>query len=320
MINVSFTDNKAKTLINIPYEDVLSEGFSFDLKWAHLINPTDMEIELVAKSTGIPEDMLKAPLDEEERSRVETDDGVVFVLVDLPIVEDEEDYYTYSAVPLGIIIKDNLMVTICLQESSIISDFINGRVKGFNTMKKSRFLFQLLFNISTKYLQYLRQIDKSSQRIQTELHRSLKNKELIQLLDLENSLVYFSTSLRGNDRVIEKLLNSNIIKLYEEDKELLEDVAVENRQALEMCDVYRDVLSGTMDAYASVISNNLNIVMKLLTSITILISVPTLIASLFGMNVGGIPAQGNFGFWIMVVISTLLTGVTAFILVRKKLM
>lgn len=320
MINVAYTDSITKALGVTPLEDVMTEGFSFDSKWVHLTNPTDLEIELISRSTGIPEDMLKAPLDEEERSRVENYDGAVLALVDLPVLEDEEDYYTYGAVPLGIIIKDNTIVTVCLKESSIIRDFINGRVRGFDINKKSRFLFQILYNISTKYLQYLRQIDKSSQRIQTELHRSMKNKELIQLLDLENSLVYFSTSLRGNDRVIDKLLTSTLIKLYEEDKDLLEDVAIENRQALEMCNVYRDVLSGTMDAFASVISNNLNIVMKLLTSITILISIPTLIASFLGMNVGGLPAQGNAGFWIMIGFSSMLAGITAYLLYKKKLM
>ncbi|MGI6701127.1 MAG: magnesium transporter CorA family protein [Christensenellales bacterium] len=320
MINISYTDVLLKTIVNLPEEEVLSDGFSFDSKWVHLLNPTDFEIELVASKTGIPEDMLKAPLDEEERARVENYDDAVLALVDLPILEDEEDYYTYGAVPLGIILKGSTIVTVCLKESSIIRDFMNGRVRDFDTNKKSRFLFQLLFNISTKYLQYLRQIDKASQRIQTELHRSMKNKELIQLLDLENSLVYFSTSLRGNDRVIDKLLNGNIIKLYEEDKDLLEDVAVENRQALEMCNVYRDVLSGTMDAFASVISNNLNIVMKLLTSITILISVPTLIASFLGMNVGGLPGQGSWGFIGMVAFSLLVAAGTAVILIKKKLM
>lgn len=320
MINVSYTDSINKTLVNIPLEEIMAEGFSYDNKWVHLLNPTDLEIESVSSATGIPENMLKAPLDEEERARLEHDDGVVLTLVDLPILEDEYEYYTYGAVPLGIIIKDNIIVTVCLRDSSIIRDFSNGRVRGFDTNKKTRFLYQLLFNISTKYLQYLRQIDKSSQRIQNELHRSMKNKELIQLLDLENSLVYFSTSLRGNDRVIDKLLNTNIIKLYEEDRELMDDVAVENRQALEMCNVYRDVLSGTMDAFASVISNNLNIVMKLLTSITIIIAIPTMIASFLGMNVGGTPGQGKFGFWIVITISMMLAGVAAYILNKKKLM
>lgn len=320
MINVSYTD-KNNSVVSVSTEEIETKEFSFANKWIHLMNPTDKEIELISKSLDIQEEMLKAALDEEERSRVEVEDGAILSLVDIPVLEDEEAYYTYSAVPLGIIIKDSSIVTVCLKDSSIIRDFTNGRVKGFDTNKKSRFLFQLLFNTSTKYLQYLRQIDKSSQRIQSELHRSMKNKELIQLLDLENSLVYFSTSLRGNERVIDKLEKSTIIKLYEEDRELLEDVAVENRQALEMCNIYRDILSGTMDAFASVISNNLNIVMKLLTSITILISIPTLIASFLGMNVGGLPGQNtHWGFVGAVVVSILATGVTAFFLFRKKLM
>jgi len=177
MINVSYTDY-AKNIVSISEEEVLKEGFSFDSKWVHLLNPTDFEIELVASKTGIPEDMLKAPLDEEERARVENYDGSTLALVDIPVLEDEDDYYTYGAVPLGIIIRNTTIVTVCLKDSSIIRDFLNGRVRGVDTNFKSRLLFQLLFNISTKYLQYLRQIDKSSQRIQTELHRSMKNKEL----------------------------------------------------------------------------------------------------------------------------------------------
>ncbi len=321
MIYVNYTDLNTKKLINIPNDDIMVEGFSFEGKWTHLLNPSDLEIELVSRNLQIDEDVMKAALDEEERSRIEVIDEVILSIVDLPTLEEEDGgYFTYDAVPIGIIMKGKSIVTVCLRNTSIVRDFANSRVRNFNTNNIDKFLFQLLFNISTKYLQYLRQIDKASQRIQTELHKSMKNSELIQLLDLENSLVYFSTSIRGNDRVINKLLKNNILKVVEDEMELLEDVAVENMQALEMCTVYRDVLSGTMDAFASVISNNLNIVMKLLTSITILISVPTLIASFLGMNVGGLPAAGKLGFWFIIGLSGIVSAFVAFLLNKKKLM
>lgn len=292
-------------------------GINLKNCWVHMTNPTDKESELITRITGIPEDMLKAALDEEERARIESDDGCTLVLFDIPIIEEESTYFSYTTVPLAAIVTPDCFVTVCLKENSIIHKFINGRIKNLETSKRDRFLYMLLYSTHIKFLQYLKQIDKSSQRIQVELHRSTKNKELIQLLDLENSLVYFSTSLRANSIIIEKLMRLDTKKV-EEDSELLEDVAIENRQALEMCNIYRDILSGTMDAYASVISNNLNIIMKVLTTLTAILSVPTLIASLWGMNTG-VPFEGKiWGFWIVLGISMLLTGVGAFFILRGK--
>lgn len=319
MIQVFQTDQK--TLVTGELSPEIVGGTDLSNKWIHMTNPTDREIELISRAAGVPEDMLKAALDEEERARIEVDDDDALTLFDIPTIEDEDGgYYSYSTMPLGFIIAKSCAITVCLKESSIIHGFINGRVKGFTTFKRSRFLYQMLYNTHTKYLQYLRQIDKASNRIQNELHKSTKNKELLQLLDLEKSLVYFSTSLRGNCLVIEKLGKFDGIKRYDEDEDLLDDVAIENRQAIEMCNIYRDILSGTMDAFASVISNNLNIVMKLLTSITLIISVPTLIASFWGMNTA-VPFQTlKFGFWIVFAISLVSTLVLAFILSKKKLL
>lgn len=225
---------------------------------------------------------------------------------------------------MGIIMRDRYFVTVCLEDTPILQEFGQGvsKLKGINLQMHSRTTFQLLFQIATKYLFYLRRIDKSSQRIQIELHKSMKNKELIELLDIENSLVYFSTSLRANSAIIDKLTRTSLIKKHEEDQDLIEDVAIENSQAIEMCNIYRDILSGTMDAYASVISNNLNIVMKVLTSITLIISIPTLIASLFGMNLDGIPGSSNtpWAFGVVTSVSMIIAVVIAWILKRKKLM
>lgn len=294
-----------------------SGGINIRDKWIHLENPTDREIELIERITGVSEDMLKAALDVEERARIETDEGDTLVLFDIPTIEDEDSYYSYSTMPLGAVITDNCVVTVCLKENSIISNLVNNRIKNLDTAKRENFLYQMLYNTHVKFLQYLRQIDKSWQRIQVELHRSTKNKELIQLLDLENSLVYFSASLRANSLIIERLMRSNSVK-SEEDAELLEDVGIENRQAVDMCNIYRDILSGTMDAYASIISNNVNSIMKLLTVITLIISIPTLFASLWGMNTG-VPFEGQqYGFYVVTGISLVIAGVAGYYLLRTK--
>ncbi|MDR2266198.1 MAG: magnesium transporter CorA family protein [Christensenellaceae bacterium] len=309
MIQIFATDTETNRVTEIGSGSVT--GIDLKDKWVHLTNPTDREIELLMRATGAPEDMLKAALDDEERARTEFDDGFMLTLFDIPVIEEESTYFSYNTMPLGHIVGNGALITVCLKENSIIHTFMNGRVKNCDISNKARFLFQLLYSSHVKYLQYLRQIDKSSQRIQTELHKSTKNKELIQLLDLENSLVYFSTSLRANNVILEKLPKINK-DINEDDAELLEDARIENRQALDMCNIYRDILSGTMDAYASVISNNLNIIMRVLTSVTVLISVPTLIASFWGMNTG-VPFEGKpWGFWIVIAFATVVTAVSGY--------
>ena len=184
---------------------------------------------------------------------------------------------------------------------------MNNRVREFYTFKKTRFVFQILYRNATSYLRYLRIIDRKSEQIEEKLHISQKNKELIELLELEKSLVYFTTSLRSNETVLEKLLRTEKVKKYPEDEELLEDVIIENKQAIEMANIYSGILSGTMDAFASVISNNLNVVMKFLSTVTIVLSIPTLIASLFGMNFVNIPLGDNpYGFVIVTVCTLIL--------------
>ncbi|HEY8390400.1 MAG TPA: magnesium transporter CorA family protein [Clostridia bacterium] len=289
--------------------------------WIHMENPSDFEIENISSSTKIPAQMIKAALDEEERAHIEIEDEGKLILVDIPIMSEsaESETYIYSTLPLGIIITDNYFVTVCLKNTSVINDFIQGLVKNFDINKPTRFLYQILYNNSIKFLHYLRQIDKASNRIQLQLHKSMKNKELFQLLELEKSLVYFSTSIKSNHAVLEKILASSIVKHYDDDQDILDDAVIESRQAMEMADIYRDVLSGTMDAFASVISNNQNKVMKLLTALTIVLTIPNLIASFFGMNTI-IPFQNNrFGFWIIAGIAGIFSGIAALIMYRKKM-
>lgn len=287
--------------------------------WVHLVDPEKEELNRIAAELDIEMDYLTAALDEEESPRVESDDGQTLIIVDMPIVQPDGRTFVYDTIPLGIIHSERAIVTVCLKESTIIDNFIDGRVRGFSTNKKTRFILQILFRNASRFLQHLKQIDKASTLVENELHRSMKNRELIQMLKLEKSLVYFSTSLTGNEVVMEKLLKFDYVKKYPEDTDLLEDVIIENKQAIEMCNIYRDILSGTMDAFASVISNNLNIVMKMLASITIVMAIPTIVSSFFGMNTG-VPFEGQmYGFWIAVGIAALCAGVTAFILWRKKM-
>lgn len=288
--------------------------------WIHLNRPTKEEIEEVCAQTGVLVDLLTAALDEEEAARIEREEDQTLVLVDIPVVEPEGTSFVYNTIPLGIVLLDNMVITVCLEDTTIIEDFMENRVKGFDTCKKTRFVLQLLYRTSTKFLQYLRQIDKASTQVETALHKSMKNRELIQMLKLEKSLVYFSTSLKGNEVVLEKMLKTNFIKRYPDDEDLLEDVIIENKQAIEMAAIYREILTGTMDAFASVISNNLNIVMKLLTSITIIMAVPTMVASLWGMNVP-VPFQHvPTGFYIVLGISLVITAIVALVLWRKKML
>jgi magnesium transporter len=291
-----------------------------DGAWINLVNPDGQEIIYVSNSLNIPVDHIKAALDEEERSRIEVDEGCTVVLIDIPVPNTElKEGGTYYTIPLGIIITDKNIVTVSLKENNVIRDFIERQNKSFYTFKKTRFLLQILYKNSKLYLQYLRNIDKTSNKIECKLHKSLKNKELIQLLELEKSLVYFSTSLKSNEIVLEKILRSTPVKMYPEDTDLLEDVIVENKQAIEMANIYSNILSGTMDAYASVISNNLNIVMKFLTSVTIILSIPTMVASFFGMNVD-VPFENNpHAFAIIFSITMFFSAVLALTMFRKQL-
>ena len=267
--------------------DIIETNTITDGVWINMVNPTMKEVNQIANELNIDPDFINAALDEEERSRIELDDdnNLFLILVDTPCISKHRESNIYETLPIGIISTDKAIVTVSLNETLVLDPFIKNRVKTFYTYKRSRFILQILYKNASLYLYFLKRIDKQSIIIENELHKSMKNKELIQLLTLEKSLVYFSTSLKSNELVMEKLLRYEFIKKYEDDKELLEDTIIENKQAIEMAKIYSDILAGTMDAFASIISNNLNIVMKVLTSITIIMAVPTIIASFFGMNV-----------------------------------
>lgn len=289
--------------------------------WIHLTNPSDNEIEYVAEKTGIDESILKTALDEEETAQLDREDGNTMLVIDIPYIEEDGDWYSYNTIPFGIVYNNDYFVTVCLQETSITTDFQMERIKNFRTDSKTKFLLQLLNSTASKYLQHLRQIDRTSLRIQAKLHKSMKNKELLQLLDLEKSLVYFSTSLRANDNTLAKITRFNEVKNVEEHQDYLEDVILEYKQAIEMCNIHRDILAGTMDAFASIISNNINVVMKVLTIITIALTIPTLISGLWGMNVP-VPFENmRFAFWIILgIIAVVTIAVTLIVVFRSNRM
>jgi len=286
--------------------------------WIDLVSPTEEELRRVSGELNIPLDLLSGPLDEEEKSRVEMEDGLTFVVVDIPVLVVEGDERSYATIPLGMIVHPDFFITICLRVNPILGEFERESVRGFFTYKKTRFLFQILQQISVFYLRYLYRIDRETDKLEKELRASLKNAEIFDLLNLQKALVYFTTSLRSNDAVLQKLLRGKTIKMYEEDEDLLEDVIVENRQASEMAKIYTDILVGMMDAFTSVISNNLNQVMKLLTSITIMLSIPVIVSSFYGMNVK-LPFM-NYAHAFTLVIVIAVVGVLGFFLVfwRKR--
>ena len=286
--------------------------------WISLVNPTEEEIKTVCSNLKIEDEFIKYPLDYEEQARIDMDDDMTLFVIDVPIIEENNDEKSYVTMPLGlIVVRDEYFISVSLKKNRIIDTFEKGRVKGMYTYKKTRFILQILYLNASYYLNDLKKINKEAENTVQLLQKSMRNKELIQLLNLENSLVYITTSLKANELVMEKTSRGKILKSYEEDDEILEDAIIENRQAIEMGKIYSDILSGTMDAYASIISNNLNVVMKLLASITIVLSVPTLVASIWGMNVP-LPFSTNpNGFGIVIGISVLIS-VIAFAWLRKK--
>ncbi len=284
--------------------------------WINLINPTEAELQTVAQKTGLEYDFLRYPLDDEEIPRVEAEDDQVMIIINVPMYYPNSDVF-YDTIPLGIILNEDYLVTVCLEDVDLLQEFSSTRIKGMATFKKTRFIFHLLHRKTTIFLKYLRDIHRRNEEIENSLHKSMKNKDLVYLLNLQKSLVYFGTSLRYNAKVMNRLMRGKAIKMYEEDEDLLEDVIVENTQAIEMADIYSNILAGSMEAFASLISNNLNIILKFLTAITIVLAIPTMVASFWGMNVN-VPFQSHaFGFLFVTVIA-LIACIIVIILLNKR--
>lgn len=293
--------------------------------WIILIKPTAEELALAENITQAPQDFVRAALDPEESSRIEIEDNHILVVINVP-KNHETARGEYDTIPVGVIVTPDYFVTVCQENNDLLRSFDETRCRSFSTFKRTRLLFQILYSSAILFLRDLRQMTRKSDTIEQDLRASMKNKELFLLLDLQKSLTYYSMSLRSNRVVVERLLRltsnpqvNHIIKFRDEDEELLDDVRVEYDQAIEMAQIQTVVLAGMMDAFASVISNNLNIVMKLLASITIVMSIPTMIASFFGMNVAIPLAAHPMGFWLVISITLVLSAVSTIILWKKQL-
>lgn len=292
--------------------------------WINMIAPTEEEIKLVCKKLKIQEDFIRDSLDFEEKARIdyEEDDDTTLFVIDVPIMEKENNEEIHSTMPLGmIVVRDDYFITVSLKQNKIIAELEKSKLKNtVITYKKSRMILQVFYKNAEIYLSELKKINREKEKTEKELNSSMKNKELLKMLSLEKSLVYFTTSLKSNEVVMEKTLRGKVIKLYEEDEDLLEDAIIENKQAMEMAKIYSDILSGTMDTYASIISNNLNIVMKVLTTITIILSIPTIIGSYWGMNVPVPFTQNPFGFYIVVALSLLIAIITYLVFKKRNML
>ena len=290
--------------------------------WINMVSPTEEEIAEVCKNVNIEENFIRYALDNEEKARIdiEDEDNTVLFIIDVPVRERERDSIIYSTMPIGIIfVRDDYFITVSLNKNQIIENLEN-KLKNIITYKKSRLLLQIFYSNAEMYLNLLKKINKETEIAEYILKNSMKNKELLKLLSLEKSLVYFTTSLKSNEVVMEKTMRGKIVKLYEEDEDLLEDSIIENKQAIEMSKIYSDILTGTMDAYASIISNNLNGVMKFLTSITIILAIPTMLASYWGMNVK-VPLENNpYAFYIILLVSVIIAIIVTLWLNKKNML
>lgn len=284
--------------------------------WISVIDPTAQEIQQLIETYGLDSGFVRSSLDEEESSRIEREDNQTLIIVDTAMSEIQtEETILFFTMPLGIIITENYVFTITLKENRVLYDMANGVVRGVQTRMKTRFVMQLLLRITAIYLAYLKQIDKTSYVMEQKLSGAMKNKELVQMLELEKSLVYFSTSLKANEVTIEKLLRGRTIKLYDEDQDLLEDVLIEVRQAIEMSNIYSGILSSMVEAFASVINNNMSIVMWRLTVVTIIMAIPTMIFSFYGMNTMDLPLPYT---WFPMLLSVVITVIVAFFMLKHK--
>ena len=291
--------------------------------WIKIVDPTPYELKVVARLTDVEPDFLRSALDDEERSHTDVEDNSVMVLTNVPVVRGNDSYDT---LPLAIILTEDYIITVCLEETSVLEKFDEANARSFRTFKKTRFLFQILYNSATFFLLYLRQISKISDEIELKLRDSMENKEILRLLELQKGLTYFNAALRSNGAVLDKLLRLRtnkalhpILKVYEEDEDLLEDVIIENKQAREMVDMYSTIMSRMADTFSSIISNNQNLVMKFLAAMTIILAIPTVISSFFGMNVPVPMADQSWAFVFIALIALVIAGSSAYLLWRKDM-
>lgn len=290
--------------------------------WIDLVSPSMEEIKEISVATKTDEDLLTKLMDDEELPRIEVGDNATLIVIDTPYITDVKYKHRYNTEPIGIIINnDGYFITISSKKQMILDDFKEGKVKDFDVRKRTKFIIQILLKVAATYQRELVAINTYINSKEKTLYKSTNNKELIELLNVEKTLVYFTTSLKANDVVLEKLSKGNILKLYEDDGSLMFDAIIENKQAIEMSNIYREILTSMTDTYATIISNNLNDIMKFLAGITIVFSIPTMVASFIGMNVPlGNIGSSSYSFILIIIFSFVLSLIIAFILKRKNML
>jgi magnesium transporter len=282
--------------------------------WINVVCPTKEETKFLLQELQIPDDFYNDIEDIDERPRIEIENGWTLIILRIPFKSNDAKL-PFNTAPLGLMFKDDTFVSLCFHEIDILSDFVTyTQRKKIIIHNHFDFVLKLLLSSSVWFLKYLKQINQRIKLAEDNLEQSIKNEELQALLQIEKCLVFFITSLKGNDVLFRRIKN---LKNNDFDPELLEDVEIELRQAEETTNIYSNILTGMMDAYASVISNNLNVIMKRLTSISIILMIPTLIASLYGMNVPNNLQENPLGFWIVLLIS-LLISISGVFLFKKK--
>jgi len=260
--------------------------------WINAIDPSAHEIAQLQQTLGVPQDFVTSPLDLGEMPRTERENGATLIVLRVPCFQGETADVPYTTVPLGIILTERFIATVCKIETDVIQGMTCGRIRSLSTGKRNRLILHLLQVTANRYLSYLREISRAVDSLEDRLEHSLRNRELMGLLKCQKSLVYFTTALKANEVMLQHLQRSKLFQQYPDDQDLLEDVLTEVQQAIEMTNISSNILSQMMDAFASIISNNLNVVMKFLASVTIIASLPTMLASFYGMNVG-LPLQNS---------------------------
>lgn len=284
--------------------------------WINVVDPTPEEL-MKLRELSVPYEFVTYPLDLDERPRVEREDGETMILLRVPYSQGAQADVPYTTIPMGVVMDGQWIMTVCRHDHDILRELAGGRVRGLSTSKRNRFILQLLLNAANKYLAYLREINKAVDLLEDKLQMSSQNRELLMLLKYQKSLVYFTTALKANELMMERLHRSGFFRTYPDDEDLLEDVITENQQAIEMTNIASNILSSMMDAFASIISNNLNIVMKVLTSATIVIALPTLVASLFGMNVPVPMTNFPWAFPLILVVAVALSLTVGWAFIRR---
>lgn len=312
MINIYRTDDRVVTEI-----DQYTEG-----AWIQLTAPTLEECAEISERYQMDIADVRAALDDEESSRISLEEEYTLILVDIPSAEMRNNRHSYTTIPLGILLRDDVVITVCAEETAVLRSFVEQRIRDFSTKKQMRFTYQILYNACMVYQSLLRSIDRKRTEIEERIDQNTEDVDLIDLHELESNLVYFATSLRANGVVLDRLTRYGRLRQYSEDQELLEDVIIENKQAIEMTQIYRDIINGTRELMSAVINNRLNNVMKYLAAITIVMSIPTIISGLWGMNVSGewMPFSTTpFGFGIICII-TLVICIAVMVVLRKRKM